>query len=394
MENASKSPDIAANTETQIRIRPVTQSDYYSLEEYLNQFGTKKTGYWLNRFKLWWDANPAYTEDMARGWVLDDMDRIVGFIGAIPMWMRIEGENSIVYGITSWNVTAEYRAFSMELFFTLTRATKNSVLFDTTPSEEVVKILKAFKFKTFASEVRGQSIVPIRVQSLLIAKIKTSRIYQRLAEIGESHRYSSKLVFTALNSLIYLIAAGISPLVKVLINQKLNISPDPNGLVARKEVRVDSALEDLWHRTKDRYLITNVRTTEVLEWNCFSSPSHLKELFVCYEGPLCVGYIIGRVFRREDVDVFECMDIWLDPMHSFALDVLILKIIEHCRRLKVDAIQIPHFSLPLGKKCLSMNLLQRETNKSGWLFKAPKRLNAQMTDLNTYLCRMQGDNGL
>ena len=52
--------------------------------------------FWTNRLNNWWHDNPFYNSGIERGWVLiSDSEKIVGFIGNIPMQFLLDGKLKI-----------------------------------------------------------------------------------------------------------------------------------------------------------------------------------------------------------------------------------------------------------------------------------------------------------
>ena len=126
---------------------PVTKSDYNELTDFLSHFeqGKRGRGFWRNRLSFWWDDNPAFSEDMERGWVLKDNDRIVGFFGIVPTRFQLSYNPITVFNSTTWRVMSEYRGKSLGLLAKHLNAAEKTILFATTPNAEVSSILDKFK---------------------------------------------------------------------------------------------------------------------------------------------------------------------------------------------------------------------------------------------------------
>jgi len=406
MKGADSVGEFLETSNDTAEIRALTRFDYGELSSFLSRVGGKSVGYWANRFELWWESNPNYSSKMARGWVIVDVNRIVGFIGAIPSLMAVKGREEVAIGITSWNVEEAYRSFSMELFFTLSRYARDAIVFDTTPSKDVTLILKAFKFQTFPFQKLGQSIVPINGTRMLEYQIRsvvaaTAPVIQKtllvkVKPLIRNFNYSpvNKVGKRLLEYFVHVVARTCSPLFWGYSKFRINIGAGVDELKTSQVFKVYADVETLWNRTCDQYLITNVRTTKNLQWYCFQSKDHLKDLFTCYKQGVCVGYIVGRVIKNQDLLIFDCMDVWLDPACSSALDALLVEVINFGRKKGIDAIQIPHFSLSLRELCTNMGLFSRVPAQDGWYLKMPKRLSHEMSLSDSYLCRIQGDNGL
>ena len=65
-------------------VRAIGPSDYARLADFLIEFGDKPLGYWMDRFDLWWDKNPAFNGNNERGWIIQDGEIFGGFIACIP----------------------------------------------------------------------------------------------------------------------------------------------------------------------------------------------------------------------------------------------------------------------------------------------------------------------
>ncbi len=60
------------------------RNDYDELAKYLAIMFNQTEKYWIDRFHLFWDLNPAFSEKYERGFVLKDGLKIIGFIGKFP----------------------------------------------------------------------------------------------------------------------------------------------------------------------------------------------------------------------------------------------------------------------------------------------------------------------
>ena len=84
-----------------LEIKAIIKSDYNLLCEFLSNFTNEKKEnkkYWIDRLNYWWEQNPAFSENIIRGWVFKKKgsDTIVGFIGNIPTYFNLEGKKTIV----------------------------------------------------------------------------------------------------------------------------------------------------------------------------------------------------------------------------------------------------------------------------------------------------------
>ena len=374
-------------------VRAIGPSDYARLADFLIEFGDKPLGYWMDRFDLWWDKNPAFNGNNERGWIIQDGEIFGGFIACIPSLLQLDGKQITAINISSWNVLPEYRSHSMELFFKASSGAKDTLIFDTTPSDEVVKVLKAFKYKAVLESGLNQSILPIKMDKLLWARLTSHPLVNRLLN-PVFRSYTLKRITSGVSQKILFIAIKVSSIcLQMMFSKRLKIN-NLEGYIVTRIDRSGQAIDDLWSRTKNRYFLTNIRNKEIIDWYCFASSYHRKDLFVCYRGKKCVGFIITRSFERQELKILECLDIWLDPEYEECLDVLIKEIKNYAEEKNLDVVQIPHYSKELGKKLSSMNMIDRVTMECRSFYKAPRAIAGQISALNTYFTRAQGDNGL
>ena len=86
-----------------ITLRAVEPEDSVPLAETLPggfRHTTRET--WLQRFENWWTLNPAFTSGCPRGWMLEEGEKILGFIGNIPVRFVVHGEMKIAAASAAW----------------------------------------------------------------------------------------------------------------------------------------------------------------------------------------------------------------------------------------------------------------------------------------------------
>ena len=123
--------------------------EHAKLAAYLATFEDEDRGieFWKKRLKFWWVENPAATETTPRGWTLCDNDKIVGFLGLIPFDYVCAGQNIKAIAATTWRVDEQHRNASLPMFLKYHRLSETFPILDTTPNEEVRKILQRFKYQ-------------------------------------------------------------------------------------------------------------------------------------------------------------------------------------------------------------------------------------------------------
>ena len=131
-----------------------TDVSQQEIATYLSSFPTENKyskDDWLKRLRFWWDLNPYYDDGVPRGWLLRDGERIRGFMGAIVgrfQGMTANGPISVPsLAATTWRVDEDARGESMQIFMKYLQCKRDYLLYDSTPTPAVEKVLQAFKFK-------------------------------------------------------------------------------------------------------------------------------------------------------------------------------------------------------------------------------------------------------
>lgn len=111
---------------------------------------------WLRRLSFWWDENPFAHAHTCRGWLLRDLGRIVGYLGAIPtLYEDAQGHPVPALIATSWAVEEPYRHAALPMGLMLQRLGKDTLLVDTTPSPEVQALLARWGWQSRMRIHRG-----------------------------------------------------------------------------------------------------------------------------------------------------------------------------------------------------------------------------------------------
>lgn len=353
-------------------VLPVLKEDYNALAQFLADFQDETRGaqFWLNRFEFWWDNNPAFTPEGARGWLDKEGDKIVGFLGNIPTYFQLAGETIIAFNATTWRVLPEYRNRSMNLFLKLSVAAKESILFDTTPTKEVARILEMFKYQPLPREDYRRSFI-------IIDFTKFKRALR--LELG--------------GKIIHSLTAEAMAILKPWQYLRLKrIKPRP-ALQVKEIQKADAAFDDLWERTKTIYSHTNVRSAEAVNWYCFGDKNQPKNLFGCYHDGRLAGFIILRILEGRKIRKFEALDLWIDPAAGGVVEALIDFAVQYAREHDISVLILPHFSRELGKRICRFAFPDRNAAPRREYFKYDPQRNLEFNSRNSYFVTLQGDLG-
>ena len=349
----------------------VSPNDYKELASFLYDFeeGAKSREFWLNTFDIWWDKNPAFSNDIERGWLLRDKGRIVAFIGSLPSYFQVAGQKTRIFAITTWMVLPGFRNQSMGLLFKLLNAFDNSIVLDTTPTDIVAKTLKCFGFVPLPGYENKNSLVIINHEHFLLSKLEENPAAKALA-------------------------AALSYALKIF--QDLRLMPLKKAGVknVKKITAPELSLDRLWERTKNLYANTNIRTAEMINWSCFLNKFRKKELFGYYENGELLGYLAAGAEKSAKLKILKCFDLWVEPSGENTVLSLINAVIEYAKENSFDCVVFPHFTKDLGVYFKKAGLLQGRPKESREYLKAPPEIMSKIRSDNSYFVELQGDRGM
>ena len=86
-----------------VKVSTVGFSDRGAVAEFLAQFPgeTRDKAFWEQRFQLWWDLNPAFTNGAEGAWAIRDGSQVVGFVGDVPSLFRIHQRSMTIRNVTT-----------------------------------------------------------------------------------------------------------------------------------------------------------------------------------------------------------------------------------------------------------------------------------------------------
>jgi hypothetical protein len=134
-----------------ITLREIEDNDLTPLSEFLLKgFPCMTRELWLQYFDFWWRTNPAYTNQIPRGWVLEKDTTIIGFLGNIPVKFLILGTPVTAFASNSWFVDPAVRGtHSLALFRKFLQQKNARVLLFKSGDGRFERILSRFKFNEY-----------------------------------------------------------------------------------------------------------------------------------------------------------------------------------------------------------------------------------------------------
>lgn len=327
--------------------------------------------FWIDRFRVWWDENPAARSGVPRGWMLHSGGQIVGFLGNIPSLVQLGGREAIACNATTWRVLPAYRNQSLELMARLMGAARESILFDTSPTDEVALLLEAMGFERLPTVGDRASLVVIDARRLL----------------GSVYGRNRMMKFGARQLLAPVVAAVQS--VRLRRGRQSRLAP------VRELRRADAGFDRLWQRTRLVHPTTNVRTAEAVNWYCFAGGGTAKTVLGCYRDEELAGYLVLRVRAGSGFSVLECLDLWSEPLDVEVVASLVDAASALARRRALEAIVLPHTTKAVRSCFRRMGLLEWAYRERPAYFKLGRGAapGAMMEGASCFL-RSQGDRGL
>lgn len=357
-------------TKNTVELLPFTDENRYALVDFLVSFPgeTREAQFWFDRFCLWWDRNPAMSEEFIKGWILKENGKLVGFLGTFPSYFQLFGKKTVVHNATTWRVSPDYRNHSLRLLFKQIETSQGTLLFMTTPNETVTRVIKSQNYQ----------LIERPDQRAAYWVTNFGRVFQS---------------FAGRNLAVRTLGIGIAPFFHWIQNVRLKPSKSALRFEAKEIFHADSAFDELWTGTRDRYPNTYVRTAETINWYCFASPHFKKHLFGVYQGSQLKAY--GIFIRRQSrkLNLWECIDFWgnTDEGVIKALLVCLKKCVRKC---SIDLIKFPSFSRQIGELFRRAGLFRVGSREREEYFKISTELKEVFSENDTYFTYSVGDVGL
>lgn len=295
-----------------LKVREVEDKDILPLAEFLpSGFPYTTKEFWLSLFEFWWTLNPAYSEYMPRGWVLEKDSSIAGFIGNIPVRFLVRGEVKIASASNSWYADPSVRGInSLRLFNEYLKQNYASLfLFKEEDDEPLMNILSRYKFEKYVLPASRKEYVYIIDKKKVNCVVSTFLFNNSLPKLSLIKEYSRRLGFVFFG---YLYQKPIVP--KELYTCSLCTS-------------CDDSFQRLWETFLDPHDITLSRDPETLNWLYFSSGRTNKRFVIqCRRSGdnTLAGYMVFDLIQRlPNMNNLKLMDVCIDNNDPRALESLI-----------------------------------------------------------------------
>lgn len=310
--------------------------------------------------QLWLD-NPARSAIHVFGWVLQSNGAgIVGFIGLLPIRIKV-GDSEIVGGAGhSWVVQPAHRSHSLRLYKQLMAWADAHMLLFTTSLEQAARINALFGCRQIPVEqFTRQAFWLFKPES--VAKVALDKMgWQRLARWSD--RFPLNLAVRAvLRARFARHAWG-----RLRCNPMQMESPSEFG----------AAFDRLWDDNKRDYPVTTVRDNAFLTWRHFRLPSPLgrTQVFACRDGARLCGYVAVQV-RRNEADPltghFTVTDLFYERSHPDALNNLLNAVFDFARSNACAVLEISDVSADIMHAVQPLRPYMRNARPWTYWYKAP-----------------------
>jgi hypothetical protein len=306
-----------------VTVREVEDKDIIPLAEFLPRgfpYTTKE--FWVPLFELWWNSNPAYTDQFPRGWILEQHASIVGFIGNIPVKFLIRGKVHIAAVANSWYVDPSVRGLvSLKLFNEYLKQKRASLFFFKRGDDEhVLKILSRYQFEEYIlpkSQKEYVYVIQKRKAGFIFRDFLLKNRIPALSELSELYKQAGFLVFAYLYQKS-VIEACVLP---------------GNTYTSSLCTSCDDSFFKIWEPFLHSCEVALSRDTKTLNWLYFSSArANKRVVFQCHRSrdKTLAGYMVFDFERinRSGEGIMNLMDICIennDPhvlasLTSFAIE--------------------------------------------------------------------------
>lgn len=241
---------------------------------------------------LWrhrWLDNPARRADHVFGWILENrQDGIVGYIGILPIRMKV-GSREVVGGAPhTWAVSREYAAFGFNLYKQAMAWGEQHLLVATTAAKVTSIFNDKLKF--------GLNKLPVvDFDRRFLWAIRPGVPVMWMLENASGSAWSSKVVRSALGR--WLIGLGAS--VRFMGHQRLRC---PGAMLPVEPVKsFTDEYTQFWEHHNSQYGITTVRDRRFLQWRHIERPAvgGSTRVFACRDKGRLKGYVAMQERQRH-----------------------------------------------------------------------------------------------
>ncbi len=341
------------------QLREANFKDHGQITLLESQYGLEPKSY--EEWKHLWTGNPAYIQlgkQWPIGWVLEDENqRIVGYLGNIPLWCEFQARQLLAAATYAWVVDSLYRSYSLLLLDCYFSQKDVDLYLSTTVNSQSSQAFQAFNSTRVPVGAWNQSAFWItHYRGFAASWIRATSTSTKLRKLSPAAFLS------------YPVSAGL-----FLMDSWTGRVVHGDRSASKVEFstgfdhRFDVFWEELRRKKSDRLL--SVRSPEVLEWHFrYALGRDGVWILTVSQGADLAAYAI---FCRQDnprfglkrmrfVD-FQALDLsaaWLRPMFVRAL--------QRCKEERIHMLEGIGIGLP--QREIFPDLVPRQRTLPSWLY--------------------------
>ena len=293
-----------------IEIRKLELKDINSVFNlYERAFGHEEMERWKKRWHWQFFGNPGAESASPGLWVaMTENGNIVGFIGSMPVKMKIGQQEILAYSSSDLMVSSEVRRQGLAkrlIKSYLDNVQLFAAAFSNAPVTE--KTLMSLGYQ------------PVYSEPIYIRPYNMSSILQFIIDSGRIPHFLSN---RPIRWLIKSIGAFLSNIVAIM--NKLKYPKYSREYSIEKAIGINSEFDALWERLSYHFPIIIVRDRKFLQWRFMEDPGFEHTLLVARDkrGLLC-GYIDFCISKRRKMLVGRIMDLLCQPESGGLIDSLL-----------------------------------------------------------------------
>jgi hypothetical protein len=263
-----------------VAIREAQFSDFNGVQDLTLRLGQGPDS--EENWKRLWVSNPAISEAKAPsriGWVLQESDKIVGFLGSIPLLYEFEGRTLLAAATCRLAVDQAYRSQTHLLVASFFRQKGFDLFVNSTATESAGKMMKASKAAEIPQKDYGTVLFWV-----LDTKSFATAVF---------HKMEAGSVFTIAGSVLGSLALKGD----IALRRRLPGRSSGSYSVVQMDVNeMGSEFEELWsEKSREASHLIAKRTPEIMRWHLIPPQNRRPaKVLACKSGGCLAGYIIVR----------------------------------------------------------------------------------------------------
>ena len=337
-----------------------------------------------------WSNNPAYFEKWPLGWVLEENNKIVGYIGNIPLRYHISGRLIKVACGHGYVVDPGARSHSLKILTSFFSQKHADLLILTTANESSAKIYKMCGAVPLPGNSFRETLTWINqcsgsLRSVMFKKILFPRFSLSIVAM---------FIAPALSIWLYFRGHG---------HDKMTSNSFEGQITSISINGINGQFDQLWERRKMELpnTLLSERSAEILRWH-FDRPEVREEnsviILQAMQNKELLGYLVlSRVDSKEiNLKRFRITDLFVSMDNKNVIDALLKKAFHLAKVEKVHLIETIGFPVWVRKRFLSTRPLSRTHSAPlFWYYTNDKNLARELSHSEAwYPTPFDGDSSL